>query len=259
MLVRYSPAPRRFLKGFTLIELLVVMAIIGILAALLSTGVEPAKINSQRKICQAEEVNLVTAIGQYYATYARLPTSTNAVYAVTNSDFTFGASLTGSRGQLASMPAIPGATGGIITSNSSYQNNNSELMAILRDDVYYPEYSTNGGQVQGHIYDPQQTVFYQGRVAAGPPTIGVGPGSPGIGTDEIIRDPWGLPYIVTLDLSGDGRVLDPYLNQMYQNQYPGTTLMVPGQAVVWSFGPTRQIDLTMGSKSAANKYMVTSF
>jgi prepilin-type N-terminal cleavage/methylation domain-containing protein len=259
MLMRNSPAPRQPRKAFTMIELLVVMAIIGILAALLLTALPSGRINAQRKLCQIEESHLVAAINQYYATYSRLPASTNAVNAVTNSDFTYGTSLTGSSGQLAKMPAFPGATNGIITPNSSYQNNNSELIAILRDDVYYPEYATNGGQIQAHIYNSRQTLFYSGKPAAGPTVMGTGPGYPGVGTDDVLRDFWGMPYMVTLDLSGDGRVFDPYLNQMHQNQFPGSTLYVPGQAVVWSFGPTRQINLTLGSKNAVNKYMVTSF
>jgi hypothetical protein len=201
----------------------------------------------------------VTAIEQFYAAYSRLPASTNAINAVTNSYFTYGTSLTGNSGQLANMPIIQGAAGGIVTPNSSYQNNNSELIAILRDDAYYPEYTTNNGQVQGHIYNSQQNNLYTGKTAAGPTVAGIGPGYPGIGTDDILRDIWGMPYMVTLDLSGDGRVFDPYLNQMYQKQFPGSTLFVPGQAVVWSLGPTKQINLTLGSKNIVNKYMVTSF
>jgi prepilin-type N-terminal cleavage/methylation domain-containing protein len=253
--MRTVPVLRNLRAAFTLIELLVVIAIIGILAALLAQAVIKAKIESQRKLCQTQEVGLVTAIGSYFSTYGRLPVSTNAINAASNSDFVYGTSLTGSVGELSGMPAIPGAPSGLVTSNSSYQNNNSELIAILRDDDFYPE--TIGGQ--RHIYNPQQTAFYTGTSANGPTTTGVGPGSPGIGSDDIWRDFWGLPYIVTVDLSGDNRVFDPYLSQMYQNQFHSAPLLTPGSAVVWSFGPTRQINLNLGSQDPTNKGVVTSY
>jgi prepilin-type N-terminal cleavage/methylation domain-containing protein len=267
MFMRILPAPRRHGNAFTLIELLVVISIIGILASLLLPAISRAKMQAQRKICQTEAVGLVGAIESYYSTYSRLPASVNAVNAVagTTNDFTYGTSLTDATGNLSGMKNANNTPLVIITQGASggktgYQNNNSELIAILRDDMYFPEYATNNGKVQGHIYNPQTTQFYQGKAAFGTVTPGTGPGTPGIGNDEILRDFWGMPYIVTLDLSGDNRVFDPYLNEMYQLQFPKSgPLMTPGHAVVWSFGPTKQINLKAASQNVANKYIVTSY
>ena len=254
MFTRKLHAPRGLKAAFTLIELLVVISIIGILAALLLPALSRGKLNAQRKLSQTEAQGLVGAIETYFSTYSRLPASTNAVNAVANTtnDFTYGTRQTLGSGQLVSPSAFIGTLpGGIVTPGSKYQNNNSELIAILRDDVFYPEYATNG-TVQGHIYNPQQTAFYAGHAANGT-------NSPGIGTDEVLRDPWGYPYIVTIDLCGDGRVFDPWLNQMYQKQFPGGTLLTPGHAVAWSFGPSKQIDLKLPLNSPVNKYMVLNY
>jgi prepilin-type N-terminal cleavage/methylation domain-containing protein len=270
MITRNIPAPRDLRKAFTLIEMLVVIAIIGILAAILLPALGKAKIQAQRKVCQTEELGLVGSIEQYYSTYSRLPASTNAVNSLSGianntNDFTYGTSPTpgSGGGPIVNVPktiaGLPSGSAGIINqgSKSAYQNNNSEVVAILRDDSYYPEIGTNGSQVIGHIYNPQQTVLFQAKAAPGNST-----NSPGIGSDEILRDVWGMPYMLTLDLSGDNKVYDPWLQMMYYNQYKNVnssaTLLTPGHAVVWSFGPYMNIDLGKGSLSPANKYMVIS-
>ena len=141
---------------------------------------------------------------------------------------------------------------------ANYQNLNSEVISILRDDNFYPEASNN---VQ-HIYNPQQTPFFSAKVANN--SI-----SPGIGTNDVFLDPWGSPYIITLDLNYDFKCFDWTLNQMYHNNNLGTSqpqpppLMVPGEAIVWSLGPAMTIHPTEPLNSPSypfnHRTIVTSF
>jgi hypothetical protein len=132
-----------------------------------------------------------------------------------------------------------------------YQNYNSEVISILRDDPIYPE--AYKGSL--HIYNPQQTPFFTAKIAADT-------NSPGIDTNSVFRDPWGTPYIITLDLNYDNKVNDQTLSTINSNSTPKPTgpLLIPGEAVVWSFGPLKTINLGLDFVHGTNKQtIVTSF
>ena len=169
--------------------------------------------------------HLVAAIKQYESTYGRMPASSAAVSSLVLDpanpacpDFTFGTmdlppggatatNLLNKFGQAyAQQVQNTGNTG-------SYQNANAEVIGILMDWTNYP-----GGGVTvnvNHGKNPQRIVFLDATMTSDT-------SSPGIGLDGVYRDPWGNPYIITVDLNGDNKCRDAvYRNSAVSQKTPG--------------------------------------
>ena len=98
---------------------------------------------------------------------------------------------------------------------------------------------------------------------------------PGVGPDGVFRDPWSNPYIITVDLNGDGKCRDAYykrdsvsqipgggdkgLNGLYRSSSQADSFEANKPIMVWSFGPDGLISGQQKANVGVNKDNILSW
>jgi len=265
-MLRSSRRPR---AGFTLVELLVVIAIIAILAAMTLTAVSGVSTSAKKMKAKLEAQSIATAIEAYDSAYGRFPVSAAAqnqaaanakISPNLNGDFTYGGNF-----------FLPDAVTLNPVFSAGLQLTNDEVIAVLMDFTNYPNgyYGINAN----HVKNPQGTKFLTAKMSGDT-------SSPGVGTDMVYRDPWGNPYVITMDLSYDDQCQDVFYclqNVSQMNNQSGHNGLVNsidpngngnhfqfhGKVMVWSAGPPVAgkpvVDPSSAAIAGANKKHVVSW
>ena len=253
--------------AFTLIELLVVIAIIAILAAILLPVLSVAMTHAKKTQAKLAVSQIANAVEQYESQYSRMPVASWIQQSgVTN--VTYGGTYTSATTTPAQANVFPPSSGGGWSSSGTYGGysytswrggiyvtNNSDVMAILLDLTNFPN-STTWTINTNYQKNPMRTIFLNGTYAADIV-------SPGIGTDLNYRDPWGNPYIITMDLNEDNKTEDPFYSQVSVSSSTGNAgdaglfglsysqsdqyYQFHGNVMVWSMGPNGPYNHTPSS------------
>jgi hypothetical protein len=210
-------------------------------------------------LARQEMASITAAINQYHAIYNRWPVSNENLRAAAKNDFTFGTH------------AIQTA-GPSITNSFVSQANNSEVMAIIMDLEKFP----GGGLTvnSNHILNPGKYLLFSTKIV-------VETNSHGLGLDGVLRDPWGHPYIISIDLNNDGNCRDVFygkasvsesspsnqagLNKLSRPTPPPykretlDTFQLKGPVMIWSMGPDGKADPSLKADEGVNKDNILSW
>jgi hypothetical protein len=156
----------------------------------------------------------------------------------------------------------------VVKAAGNYWPTNDEVIAILMDLTNYPANPTVVTVDQDQVMNPQRIPFLNAKRTD---EIGL----PGLGPDLVYRDPWGNPYLISLDLNYDDKVRDAFYRIRIVSQQNGPTgynglvnttsdpntpfFELPGGIMVWSAGADRRIQTTNNAIGGFNEDNVLSW
>jgi prepilin-type N-terminal cleavage/methylation domain-containing protein len=140
-----------------------------------------------------------------------------------------------------------------ITGGTNYVTftDNSGVMEILLD--------LDRGANLGHARNPRNLPLFHGKLVSGT--------NPGLSTDDyIFRDPWGNPYVISMDISDAQKCVDSfYCYSTMKSDRVGMTFNAQSQfelaraLLIWSFGPDGKVNNRKPANEDVNKDNILSW
>jgi hypothetical protein len=136
---------------------------------------------------------------------------------------------------------------------------NDQIVAVLMNFATYPNTAIPTSDAS-FLVNPQKTEFLNANMTGDN-------SSPGVGTDLVYRDPWGNPYIISLDLNDDGLCEDSFYKPASMSGgglnglilQPDGNYAYHGRIMVWSAGPDGKASIVVTATQAENHDNVLSW
>ncbi len=165
-------------------------------------------------------------------------------------------------------------TGLIFSAGPTSYDNNSNVVAILMDLTTYPNGSLT--LYPKHEKNAKQVKYLNAKMSGYDPTTNDPHPPGGVDNTGVYRDPWGHPYIITMDLSSDDQCSDLFYSLASVSQNGGGAVgfnglsnpnsattpdnfLYHGKVMVWSAGPDGKYNSSQKANVGDNKDNVLSW
>lgn len=118
------------------------------------------------------------------------------------------------------------------------------LTANAAPNLTYPGMNPN----YNNALNPRKLAFFNAKVANNTALVS---DAPGLDANGVLRDPFGNPYMISLDMNYDNYTSDAFYAPLYQKFNQAQTNM-PVEVMIWTAGPDKAIDANADPNTGVN-------